>query len=62
MSPARTHRGVALLQTLPASTVNVATLQISEGGVLALSLPRMEVLPGWVDLSAMTWPLPEPAP
>ncbi|MFG2677484.1 glycosyltransferase family 2 protein [Streptomyces sp. NPDC048392] len=62
VSPARTHRGVALLQTLPASTLNVATLQISEGGVLTLSLPRMEVLPGWVDLSAMTWPLPEPVP
>ncbi|MFE9306441.1 glycosyltransferase family 2 protein [Streptomyces sp. NPDC006706] len=62
VSPARTHRGVALLQTLPASTVNVATLQISRGGVLTLSLPRLEALPGWVDLSAMTWPLPEPAP
>ncbi|WP_399884953.1 glycosyltransferase family 2 protein [Streptomyces sp. BBFR51] len=60
VSPARTHRGVALLQTLPASTLNVATLRISEGGVLTLSLPRVEALPGWVDLSAMTWPLPEP--
>ncbi|MFI7346320.1 glycosyltransferase family 2 protein [Streptomyces sp. NPDC049936] len=60
VSPAGTHRGVALLQTLPASTLNVAALRISEGGVLTLSLPRMEVLPGWADLSAMTWPLPGP--
>lgn len=26
-----------------------------------LFLPRMELLPGRVDLSAMTWPLPDPA-
>ncbi|MEV5928236.1 glycosyltransferase family 2 protein [Streptomyces cellulosae] len=57
VSPARTHHGIAFLQTLPESTVNVGTLRVSQGGVLTLSLPRMEALPGWVDLSAMTWPL-----
>ena len=59
--PDRLTRGPAMLQTLIASTVNVGILQISPEGVLLLSLPRMDGLPGWVDLSAMSWDITHPA-